>query len=256
MFRAGAMDVPEYAFDVFKKHFETAGLAGQRDFAVLELGPGDSLLTALYSRAFGAAHTWLVDVAPLAVQDIGLFICAEQMLSRYNMPALGMAAIPSVRAALEHLDTSYLTQGLESLRTIPNGAVDLVFSQAVLEHVRLADFAKVAQEMRRILKPDGVASHVIDFRDHLQNGLNNLRFSQRIWESEFMARSGFYTNRLAWPQMEKQFRDAGFSVELRSSEIWPNGLPTLQSKMTFPFRSMQPEELMVMGAHVLLRPVC
>jgi hypothetical protein len=26
--------------------------------------------------------------------------------------------------------------------------------------------------------------------------LNNLRFSERIWESEFMAKSGFYTNRI------------------------------------------------------------
>jgi SAM-dependent methyltransferase len=250
------MDTPAYAFAVFRKHYEAAGFASRSDFTVLELGPGDSLLTALFSRALGATHTWLVDVAPLAAQDISLFVEAEQMLSGLNLPVPGGATTPSAGAALEQLSASYLTEGLASLRTIPNGAVDLIFSQAVLEHVRLSDFTTIAKEMRRILKPDGMASHVIDFRDHLQNGLNNLRFSQRIWESEFMARSGFYTNRLTWPQMEKQFRDASFSVELRSSEIWPNGLPTLQSKMAFPFKSMRPEELMVMGAHVLLRPVC
>jgi hypothetical protein len=98
-----------------------------------------------------------------------------------------------------------------------------------------------------------VASHQIDFRDHLQNELNNLRFSERVWESKFMVRSGFYTNRIAWPAMRKMFEEGGFWVELRSSRRWPGGLPTRQKSMAPPFRDLPEEELMTMGAHVILR---
>lgn len=255
VFRAGQMDSPTYAFEVFRKHYEASGFATLRDRTVVELGPGNSLLTGLYAQSFGAVRTWLIDAERLASQDPCVFAQAEQMLSEFNLSIPGVANAPSVAVALERLNAIYLTEGLGSLKTIPDGAVDLLFSQAVLEHVRLADFAKIAKEMRRVLKPKGVASHVVDFRDHLQNGLNNLRFSERIWENEFMARSGFYTNRLNWPAMEKLFREAGLSVELRSFDIWPKGLPTPQRSMAMPFKNMPPDELIVMGVHAITRPL-
>jgi SAM-dependent methyltransferase len=255
IFRAGAMDTPAYALDIFKKHYAASGFATLCGRTVVELGPGNSLLTGLYARSFGAARTWLVDIEELATQDTGIFAQAEKLLCELSLPVPGVAKTSSISGALERLNTVYLTQGLASLQTIPDGEVDLLFSQAVLEHIRRADFARIAKEMRRVLKPDGVASHMIDFRDHLQNGLNNLRFSGQIWESEFMARSGFYTNRLNWPAMERLFREAGFCVELRSFDIWPKGLPTRQRSMALPYKNMPPEELMVMGAHAIARPL-
>jgi len=222
---------------------------------VLELGPGNGLLTALYARSFGATRTWLIDAGPLASTDVRLFAKAERLLSTLNLPVPDVGRAPSIEIALGQLNTTYLTEGLTSLQTVPDEAVDYMFSNAVLEHIRLAEFAKTAKEMRRILKPSGVASHRIDFRDHLQNGLNNLRFREQIWESEFMARSGFYTNRLNWPAMEKLFQQARFSIEVRSIDTWPRGLPTPQRLMAQPFKSMRTDELMVMGAQIVLRPV-
>jgi len=255
LFRAGAMDTPAYAFGVFKKHYAASGLTTLRDCTVVEVGPGNSLLTGLYARSFGASCTWLIDVDRLASQDVNVFAQAEKLLSELNIPVPGVGKEYSIDAALERLNAIYLTEGLTSLKRVPDAEIDLLFSQAVLEHVRLADFVRIAREMRRVLKPTGVASHIVDFRDHLQNALNNLRFSRRLWESEFMARSGFYTNRLTWSEMENLFRDAGFSVELRSYELWPNGLPTRQHSMAFPFNKMSPSDLMVMGAHAILRPI-
>lgn len=40
------------------------------------------------------------------------------------------------------------------------------FRNAVLEHIRLKEFLLQVLEMKRVLKPEGVASHQIDFRDH------------------------------------------------------------------------------------------
>jgi SAM-dependent methyltransferase len=152
------------------------------------------------------------------------------------------------------LNAEYLTTGITSLQRIPEGQVDFLFSNAVLEHVRLSQFASLAKEMRRVLRRDGVASHQIDFRDHLEEALNNLRFPEAIWESDFMARSGFYTNRLPWPAMKQIFEDSGFCVEMLVMQPWPQGLPTPQRSMALPFRKMPAEQLMIMGAHVILRP--
>src|SRR5215471_14902156 len=69
LFRAGPMDQPKYAYDTFKKHFDATGRSDLHACTVLELGPGNSLLTALFARSFGAARTLLVDSERLATED-------------------------------------------------------------------------------------------------------------------------------------------------------------------------------------------
>lgn len=253
LFRAGVMDDPELAFQVFRKHLHGAGYRELSGMTALELGPGNSALTALFAHALGATRTWLVDAEELASEDSAVFEQAEKMLVKLGFREIGLAPIPSVSAALKIIHGQYLTDGLASLRSIGDSQVDFLFSNAVLEHIRLADFVPLVREMRRVLKPNGVASHQIDFRDHLNEALNNLRFSARVWESDFMARSGFYTNRLPWAVMKQMFEEAGFSIQLIGVEKWPNGLPTPLSKMAVPFKNMQIDELMVMGVHVLLK---
>jgi predicted SAM-dependent methyltransferase len=255
VFRAGDMDSPEYAYAIFKKHFEAVGLGSLDGSTVLELGPGNSLLSALYARSFGAASTWLIDGERLASENTSLFSQAEEILSRLHLRVPGVSGAGNIESVLKQLNAVYRTSGLQSFRTVPDGGVDFLFSNAVLEHIRLAEFADTVREMRRVLKPTGVASHVIDFRDHLQYALNNLRFSERTWESKFMASSGFYTNRITWPTMEKIFQRAGFIVELYSCERWPGGLPTRQTKMASPFRELPAEDLMTMTVHAVLRPI-
>jgi SAM-dependent methyltransferase len=254
LFRAGPMDRPQYALDIFKKHHHAAGGIDLRGRTVLEIGPGNSLLMALFARSFGAARTLLVDSEVLTTPSLEVFVRAEQMLSELGLAVPGVSAERSLDGVLRKLNAVYLTDGLASMRTIADGTVDFVFSNAVLEHVRLAELPPLLRETRRVLKADGVSSHEIDFRDHLQNGLNNLRFSHRIWESEFMARSGFYTNRLTRPEMEKISRNAGFDVQAYSLVQWPSGLPTPQKSMAHPFREMPREELTTMIALLVLRP--
>lgn len=251
LFRAGAADLPDFQFGVFKGHLAGCGLQTLEAKTVLEIGPGNALLTALFARALGASHSWLIDAANLAEQDPRTFASAAGFL---RAEGLNPPAISSNESISSQLRYTYLTGGLDSLRNVPSASIDFLFSQAVMEHIRLAEFDDVAREMQRVLKPGGAASHWIDFRDHLQYALNNLRFSEKIWESDFMANSGFYTNRIPLSAMKRRFGDAGFSVEVASEERWPSGLPTAQSKMAPPFHVMSPDELMVMHAHVVLRP--
>ena len=104
--------------------------------------------------------------------------------------------------------------------------------------------------MKRVLRPDGIASHQIDFRDHLQYALNNLRFSERFWESDFMAESGFYTNRIPWTKMQATLEEH-FRVSIKHRNFW-SSLPTAQEKMSLPFTAMPKEDLMTLDCHAVI----
>jgi SAM-dependent methyltransferase len=253
VFRAGRMDDPRIAFEAFQTHYRASGIPSLAESSVLEIGPGNGLLSALYARAFGANQTWLIDAEELAIPNIDAFANAGSMLRQLGLSVPAIQYDGSVEGILKQLNAEYLTNGLQAFQKIPDHSIDFLFSNAVLEHIRLAEFVPLVQEMKRVLKPTGMASHQIDFRDHLQFALNNLRFSEKTWESHFMSTSGFYTNRIPWIKMKAIFEDAGFSVIVKQVDRW-SSLPTPQKSMSEPFRSMPAADLVTWSCHVVLRP--
>jgi predicted SAM-dependent methyltransferase len=138
------------------------------------------------------------------------------------------------------------------LRAIPDTSVDFVWSQAVLEHIRLHEFDEMLAELHRIVRPGGILSHRIDLKDHLGGALNNMRIPGRFWEAEWMARSGFYTNRITFKNMIHRFELAGFKVDILHTDRWDR-LPTPRQKMAAEFSAIPDDELLVSGFDVLLR---
>ena len=221
-------------------------------WVMLELGPGDSLSSALVARALGAQKSYLVDVAPFASTDITVLKRMAKHLTRLGLPLEGIEECGTIGEILQLCNAEYLTSGLESLKSIPDHSIDLLFSNAVLEHVRLHEFASLCGEMRRIQRPSGVGSHTIDFADHLGDSLNNLRFSQSLWEAEWMVSSGFYTNRIRPAQMCGLFAKAGFQVDVLKTVKWPK-VPIKRSRLAAPFSTLDDSELITYGLDVLLR---
>ena len=150
--------------------------------------------------------------------------------------------------------STYLSGGLSSLKSLQDSSVDLIFSHAVLEHVRRHEFAETMCECHRILKPDGIATHRVDLRDHLGGGLNNLRFSRKRWESDFFVRSGFYTNRIRFSEMIKLMQEASFHVEVLNLRRWEKS-PIRRKSLSDDFKYVTDEDLLVKGFDVLMRPV-
>jgi SAM-dependent methyltransferase len=254
LFVHGAMDRPEYAFKVVSEHLARTGWRDLNDRVVIELGPGDSLATAVIARAFGARETWLVDAGPFARMDLEPYRRLAAFLRTRGLTPPRIEEHTSIAQMLESCGAKYVTTGLAGLKEIPSGHAHLVFSQAVLEHVRLHEFAPLLHEMRRVLAPDGIASHQIDLKDHLAASLNSLRFSERLWESDFMAKSGFYTNRLRRPAIVRMFEDARFRPDVQGVRQWP-AVPLPRRKLAPPFRDLADEELRVSQFDVVARPV-
>jgi hypothetical protein len=253
LFTHGAMHRADYALNVFQQHFAHAGIPVGNAFVALELGPGDSLSSAIIAAAHGATHTYLVDAGPFATPDLAIYRDVARILRQQDLSPPALDGVHDIDALLRICRASYGTRGLQSLRNISSASVDFIWSHAVLEHVRRAEFVEFVRETRRIVHPNGICSHQIDLQDHLGGALNNLRIPSRWWETEWMASSGFYTNRLRISEIIKMFESAGFAVADLATICW-DAMPTPRVALAREFQRMEIAELLVKTFKIVLRP--
>ena len=208
-----------YCYSVWLRHLVAAHEGGWRGqpLVVAELGPGDSLGVGLAALVSGAEAYHAFDVVQHARVDrnqavleelIGLFRARADIpgeaelpevrpnLSSYAFPrhlltderlgrALAEARLARVRDSVARQNTpgsmiDYRTRWFDDA-AIERDSIDLLFSQAVLEHVD--DLPSAYRAMALWLKPNGLASNQIDFRchntAHLWNG--HWLYSDRTW---------------------------------------------------------------------------
>jgi SAM-dependent methyltransferase len=255
LFKLGNMEMPDFAFDSFYRHYRRVDFPRKgKGFSALELGPGDSLFSAMIAWSHGATSCCIVDSGRFARDDLVHYrVMAQNLLDRgLSVPDLSRA--DSLEKLLTACGANYLTEGIRSLRQIPDSSIDFLWSNAVLEHVRLHEFFEILKEMRRVMRPDGVCSHSIDLKDHLDFALNNLRFSEDLWESDFFVNSGFYTNRIRYSEMLGIFRQAGFSPKVVNIDRWEQ-LPTHIGKIATEYRKLGEDELRISAFDVILTPL-
>lgn len=257
LFRHGEMNDPERAIRTFENYYQHARkhIDVATGFAVLELGPGDSILSGLVARSMGASKAWLVDAGDFADTDVAACHRTQDLLKKAGYADLGLNDSTSLEDVLKQANVIYLTNGTASLAEIPDASVDFIWSQVVLEHVPHDEFPEFLRQLRRIVKPQGIGVHSVDFRDHLSNALNNLRFSRKTWEGRAFHNSGFYTNRIRPGAMLELFKDANFDVEVVAETYWPD-IPTPRVSMAAPFRELPEAELRLAEYMVVLRPRC
>jgi hypothetical protein len=262
LFQHGDMDQPEIAFKRFVRYAKAADVLDENsslpqlrgsDFKVLELGPGDSIFTAIIAKALSASHTWLVDAGPFATTDMAK---NEQMLDflRQKGFILSFNNIPrTLNDILSECNGEYLTEGVKSMGCLPSETVDFCFSHGVLADIWKSDFTKMVDELFRTLKPNGVSVHHVDLTACLGHGgeLNSLRFSNAVWESTLFRKSGFYTNRIRFREMVEIFEQAGFKCTLLRVLRWEQ-LPTPREKLDSAFRQLSDDDLLVSSFDFLL----
>lgn len=246
------METPGYAYNVFLKHLSNARLNSLSNKTILEIGPGDSLFTALIGKALGAKKIILVDAGDFASKDLRVYNAMAQFLLNqgYNLP--NISKCNSVNDILTKCNAEYLYDGIDSYKKISSGSVDFIFSQVVFEHIRKSEIISTLKELNRIMSFDAISSHAIDLKDHLGNSLNNLRFSEKIWESDFFVKSGFYTNRIRYSQMLNLFEKVGFNFEVINKREWDK-IPIKKKELATEFNKLSEDELKVKSFDVILR---
>lgn len=200
--RTGGSDSARYCYSVWLRHLVIAKNNGLNPYprVIAELGPGDSIGVGLAALISGCEHYYALDIVEHAniARNIKIFdelvmlfkersaIPGEDefpklkpYLDRYDFPAdilnddrlvqaLDASRIANIRSAVTDPDiyrgiVSYAAPWYDT-DIIEEETVDMIFSQAVLEHVD--DLHGIYRSMRSWLKPKGYMSHQIDFKCH------------------------------------------------------------------------------------------
>ena len=250
IFRHGKMIDADYSRSVFDSHMKSlAKHTSTKPHSLLELGPGDSVSTAIWAHAQAIESTTLVDAGQFATSNVNAYQGALKLAGLENHPAMRSS---SVDAMLREIGATYLCNGLIGLQSIPSESIDAIFSNAVLEHVRRSEFAATIRELYRIQRPGGISSHQIDLRDHLGGALNSLRISHQRWESPLFSQSGFYTNRLRCSEIRSIFTDAGWEILECTERKWDH-LPTPRRMLHKQFQKFTDNDLLVSGVRIVVR---
>ncbi len=232
---------------------EKYSLRPLRDSTCFEFGAGRDLIVPLAFSAHGAGRFITVDIERLAKLE----------LIRSN------AAVISRLSGVDHPTINYLDDLERCWRIdyrapsdarstgLPTGSIDCAVSVETLEHIPKNDIAAILKELRRIMRPDGVALMQIDYGDHFKSfdpsisSFNFLTYSDEDW-SPFQSRFQ-YVNRLRRSEYLQLFREAGF--ELLSDQ--PDRRPPEQQileRLAPRFRSFSPEDLFTLGSLIVGRP--
>lgn len=254
LFRHGRMDNLLYPIKIFNLHILRAYPEGAPDnLTYLELGPGDSIASSLIAAAHGAKKIYLVDVNSFATKKISYYQKLASHLNSNNMHVPDISDVNDFEMLMERMNAEYITKGLEGLKTIPSNSVDFLWSHSVLEHIHHHEVRDLLNECHRIIKPNGICSHNVDFQDHLNKSLNNLRFPTWLWESKTFQRSGFYTNRIPAVKLHSFFESVGFTIIHENFGRWEK-LPLERRLLHHDFECYSDDELRIRTSSVLLRP--
>jgi SAM-dependent methyltransferase len=228
--------------------------------SVAELGPGDSLGVGMAALLSGAQRYLALDALPHARTDRNLRVFDELVeLFRARAPIPDDNEFPDVNPKLadysfpdeiltdEVLASALAPPRLEQLRrnvhdlagsvsyrptwyreqVAADEAVDLVVSQAVLEHVDALEDTYGA--MFRWLRPGGVMSHQIDFKCHATadrwNG--HLAYSDLSWQL-MRGKLPYFINRRSPTDHFAAATSAGFSSVSLVRVLREDGLPVTQ----------------------------
>ncbi len=261
------------------------GLLPQPD-AVAELGPGDSLGIGLAALISGADKYYAFDVVEYAsnkrnieifdelinffkkkvnIPDETEFPEIKPFLKSYEFPkhiltdehldkALKQDRIEAIRKALLHLgganrnniQISYVVPWTDS-KVIKDGSVDMIYSQAVLEHVEnLSDTYGI---LYRWLKPGGFMSHQIDLRCHgtAKEWNGHWAYSDFVWKM-IKGKRPFLLNRHPHSIHLELLQKCGF--EIICDIKFKNTTGIQRKHLASGFKNMSDDDLTTSGAFI------
>lgn len=284
--RSSGPNSARYCYSVWLRHLVKAARNGLdvQPAAVVEFGPGDSLGIGLAALLSGSEQFCAVDVVQFAdprknlrifddladmfrrgdpIPDNSEFPDVEPLLETYDFPS-GILDEARMRDALSAdriklIRDSILTaddnrgKGPVAYRTpwtddavIGRGSVDMIYSQAVMEHVD--DLPGAYRAMNHWLKPAGYVSHCVDFKSHgLARGWNgHWAYSDFTWKL-IRGRWPYLINRAPVSAHLALLQELGF--ELRE-QTRVKRTPAPRDRLAPRFREMSEDDLTTAGVFI------
>jgi len=281
----GGTDSARYCYSVWLRHLVMAKNNGLNPYpkVIAELGPGDSLGIGLAALIAGCEKYFAFDVVAHADPERNLKIFEELVLlfrNRADIP--GENEFPKVKPYLSSYDFPYdiLTDEIlgralnpsriEKIRDaitktqmknsiiqykvswhdkdlLEKETVDMIFSQAVLEHVD--ELKNAYEKMYLWLKPGGYVSHQIDFKSHgtARDWNGHWTYSDFVWKllkgkRPYLINREFHSTHIALLE-ETGFKVACDLKVKTESELTKNDLATR-------YQSMPEDALTISGVFI------
>ena len=231
-----------------------------------EFGVGWDLTVALAFYSLGVNRQIVVDLRRLLKPSLLAMTAAR--LNRLAGESGGMRLLPELekpmgtRLLIETLSNNYgidyrapfdaRNSGLES------GSIDCITSTKVLCHIPEHDLGLIMGECNRLLRADGLAAFVIDYRDQYSYSdrtigpYNFLQFSDAQWA--YFNPSLHYQNRMRHSDYARVFKQTGFEplVEVGAPPDHETGQVFDRIALALRFASYDPWDLkLVRGEFVL-----
>jgi SAM-dependent methyltransferase len=221
-------------FDRGIKHaeaYERHGPARPLSLATFyEFGAGWDLSIPLTYWMLGANTQLLLDVRPnlrLELVNVNLERLARlapEFERKFERPLRRPDPKPlhSLDGLEERFGIRYQAPSDARRTDFQSGSVDFVSSTATLEHIPPEDVVPLLRECRRLLRPDGILSALIDLSDHFSqidssiSRYNFLRYSDRAWG--LINSSLQHQNRMRHPDYRAALSEAGFEI------VWEKSL--------------------------------
>lgn len=278
-----------YCYSTWLRHLsllsEHAGLT-RVPASVAELGPGPSLGTMLAAMLSGSERGVALDVTAHAnSSDLNHRVLREiaTLYREYAPIPEASAGVGEIRPSLR--DYRFPLKALESTAhewgnrereamlhrllddggsalcyaapwrdrsVVQLGSMDLIFSQAVMEHVD--DLASTYAACRDWLRPGGLMSHQIDFRCHgtARHWNGHYTLSDRVWSYMAAARP-YLLNRQPPSVHRAMIQDAGFGI-LHEQVVYARS-SLKPADLSPKFQHLETEDLTTSGLYIIAQRV-
>jgi SAM-dependent methyltransferase len=241
----------DYPFKVTGNMIQRCGdKMSLKDKIILEIGPGNFLINGLIYLSHGARKVYLIDKYKHLFwdqHDIAFHKLIIDKITRSNMPysreALKAVVFEENAVKFDREKIIFKQEDVKHL-SLESDSIDIIFSNAVLEHVpRLKE---AVDEMSRVLKPGGIGVHEIDLRDHFSsdNPLKLLSYPDWLWIMMTSNRPGF-TNRLRFTDYIDLFNKAYFTIEKQYIQLEYEG-DLSEIKINKKFQKYTPDNLKIL----------
>jgi hypothetical protein len=280
----GNSDSARYCYAVWLRHLTVLNEHGfdVKGARIGELGPGDSLGVGLSALLAGAATYVGLDLLPFSSKADSVAMLDElaQLFSRREQ--IPEHEFPTLRPKLHQqtfpdraIDWTSVAERVKRIRTelragvnsgpmvqyrapwtshhVSNGSLDLVLSQAVLQHVD-----PLEQTYRNVfawLKPGGYTSHAVScaglYLSPFWNG--HWAYSDRQWQL-VRGKREFLLNREPLSTHLRLAQQVGFQVLHAGKEYGEDGLPA--HDLASRFQSLDPEDRRTRFVMLVLQKPC
>ncbi len=274
-----------YCYTVWMRHLALAAASGlpTDPRVIAELGPGDSLGIGLAAMLTGADKYYAFDVVAHANVERNLGVFDELLaLLQARAPIPGNDEFPRVKPALDDyafphavLDDARLARALAPERiariraslsdttaaasmieyrvpwadasVVRPDSVDMIFSQAVLEHID--DLRGAWRAMHDWLRPGGFVSHQIDYKAHRTSPLWNGHWAMSDLQWKLLrGRRPYLLNREPHSTHLRLIRESGLQLV---NEIRARSEPAVpRDKLAPRYRELSDNDLTTSGAFV------